>query len=499
MHCPSCGQENNDLATRCSHCGSILPEPQATHQDQDDTVAQPEPVLEDDPTTPQPQPAADPEGTEERTWTPEESPPAPKENPELREVAKVTENYISAKRNRFSQFFGNHQKAMGIGLALLVVAIVGGAWFILSTTNTPSYQQIEDDLSKLLTTYEYTGGTYGPDLEIPLSSVTVTKREATQVPQDLSEDSVSPTAYSVEAEATFDDDAIRAVRNVGVTYVLTEDGWSIAGEPTEQGVSYMAQAGVDEDKVLENMGMVLNEAAQPGDTSLADIYGEGDFSIENSDFNATPQDDTATDDVVIRCERQQDFSSYDGTITAHFAFESGKWSLRKAEASSGATTRSFDPLVGTWHGQLVDQSAKGANCYGARGEELVVTIDSVGDSALGKGQVKGTVSALAHFHKQLEKNQESTSGDELLEDFPFAGTISTNRDSATGSDLTVTCTTSGNARGEVSFVLVFGTDDDPSAAMAKVTSTHTYDEMVLGFIPSKTTAQFTDTYVLSKE
>ncbi len=490
MHCPSCGQENNDLATRCSHCGSILPEPHPTT------------VLEEEPTEPQPQPqpTSDPEGTEERSWVPEESPvAAPNENPEFREVAKVTENYISAKRNRFSEFFASHQKTVGIGLALLVVAIVGGAWLILSTTNTPSYQQIEDDLSQLLTTYEYSGGTYGPDLEIPLSSITVTKREPTQVPQDLDEAGVSPTAFSVEAEATFTDAAIHAVRNVAVTYVLRQDGWSIVGEPAEHGVSLTAQSGVDEDKVLENMDKVLNEAAKPGDTSLADIYGDGEFEVDGSDFNATPQNDTATDDVVIRCSKQENFSAYEGTITAHFAFESGKWSLRKAEANSGATTKSFEPLVGTWRGELLEQKAVGANCYGARGEELVVTIDSVGDSTLGKGQVKGNISALAHFHKRLDKSQESTTGDERLEEFPFAGTISTNHDETTDSDLTITCTTSGSARGEVSFVLAFGTDDDPSAAIAKVTSTHTYDEMVLGLFPHKATAQFTDTYLLSKE
>lgn len=474
MHCPSCGHENNDLATRCSACGSVLPESPSQ-----DTTAQLH--------TSQPTQAT--QGTEEK--------PIPRNPPKAN---KALIKRSPSWRDRFGDFFRSHQKAVGVGIALLVVALVGGAWLLLSMTNKPSYKQIEDDLAQLMSTYAYSGGTYGPDLDIPLSKVTVTKREATTVPENLGDvDSVGTTAYNVEAEATFDDDAVRAVRNVGITYVLAKDGWTTTGEPTEHGVSLTALTGVSEDKVLENMGAVLAEAATPGDTSLTEVYGDGEFSVTNSDFEATPQDDTATDDMVIHCQKTENFCAYAGDITAHFAFESGKWRLRKAEASSDATLRSFEPLVGTWYGDLTDDSSMGGSCFGAQGELMAVRIESVGDSTLGKGQVKGTISCTAHYHKRLEKDQQSTEGDEMVEEFPFAGTITTNYESQTGSSLNVECTTSGSARGELEFVLSFGTDDDPSTAIARVTSTHTYEEMTFIFVPTKTTARFTDTYILTKE
>ncbi len=519
MRCPSCGQENNDLATRCSACGSILPEskgpavpePAAPAHAAPEPAASPEPTdaLED--TTaqmglPQQEPPAEspqvigPNGTAEHSRALSEAPLRRREDPELREVAKVTGDYISSRRGRFSEFMSKHQKAMGIGIALLVVVVVGGAWLLFSTTNTPSYGQIEEDVSQLMPSYDYTGGAFGSDLEIPLSSVSVTKREATQVPASVeASNTVGSTAYQADAEATYDDGAIRAVRNVSVTYVLTKDGWVIEGEPAERGVSLTAREGVDEEKVLDNIGLVLNEAAVPGDTSLVDIYGEGEFSIASSNFVAEPKDDTATDDVVIHCEQSGEFYSYEGDINAQFAFESGKWNLRKASADNDATTRNFDPLMGTWTGELTDSKALGSNCFGARGEPLRITIQSVGDASMGKGQVKGTITTLAHFHERLSKDQDATEGDEVLEDFPFAGTISTAHDDATGSDLNIACTTSGTARGEISFTLSFGTDDDPSSATARVTSTHTYEEMYLFMFPHKVYSRFTDSYALFRE
>ena len=84
-----------------------------------------------------------------------------------------------------------------------------------------------------------------------------------------------------------------------------------------------------------------------------------------------------------------------------------------------------------------------------------------------------------------------------MEDLAFWGTISTEYDSNTGSSLNITCSTAGEPRGKISFVLSFGTADDPSAAIARVTTTHEYQDMVLYLFPRQTTARFTDTYVLT--
>ncbi len=486
MHCPHCGHENNDLATRCSACGSPLPEPVTS--------------IEDDPTVSQLLPPD--ENTAERQHAAVAAPEPDHEEPELREVAQVTGKYISTRRNRVAEFFATHQRAMGLGLAVLVVVIVGGTWLFLNAVNIPTYQEIEKGLEQFASSYEYAGGSYGPDLDIPLSSMTVTRREATQTPEGMEVgEGVSGTAYAVEAEAVYEDDALHVVRNLSATYVRDKDGWRVAGEPADQGISLTAKSGVSEQKVLDQMDAILAEASTGTGASLADIYGEdaGEFTIASDDFEPAGQGDTATCNVVIRCERPGDFSSYAGNVTAQFAFESQEWRLRKATADRDALQRNFEPLEGTWYGELAEHTANGANCYGAQDQQLVVHIESVGDASLGKGQVKGTITCLAHYHKQLTSDETSDAGDELVTEFPFAGTISTDHDEQTSSSLNIACTTSGSARGELSFVLSFGTDTDPSAAFARVTSTHAYKAPGFLFIPQTTEARFTDTYVLVRE
>ena len=44
----------------------------------------------------------------------------------------------------------------------------------------------------------------------------------------------------------------------------------------------------------------------------------------------------------------------------------------------------------------------------------------------------------------------------------------------------------------------FGTADESSEVTARVTSTHTYQETVLLFIPHQTTSKFIDNYLVSQ-
>lgn len=105
---------------------------------------------------------------------------------------------------------------------------------------------------------------------------------------------------------------------------------------------------------------------------------------------------------------------------------------------------------------------------------------------------------MAHYHERLESDQTTNSGDTLLERQSFTGTIDSSLDEDEENGLTVECSTTGSPDGDLEFTLVFGTDDDPSTVLAYVTSTHTYEESFLLFIPYQTTAEFTDTYLLSK-
>lgn len=510
MYCPNCGHNNNELATRCSACGSPLPWESASQEPvpQTDSANDSEPpTLERQPPTidlgPMEQRGPSPaestgEHTAEREPISGESPqPEEGSEPQFREVKRAAGRYAHAKRNRVVAFLQDHQRALGIGIAAVVIGVMAAVWFLVNLNNGPATSQIEADLAALAPTYSYVGGTYGPDLDVPLSKVSVTKREASKSPKGYSpSEGVGSGVFDVNVEMTYDDGKILAVHDVSGTYVRTDDGWALTGELGDQGLSLSARSGVDEEKVLANMDPILS-AASPNKLPLGDIYAGGSFSIVGNSFEPTPDKDTATDDVVIRCERTNGFSTYSGNVTARFAFESGEWRLRSAEADDNATMPTFNQLLGTWTGSMVKQAADEGSCFGAKDNPVSINITSVGDPSAGGGQVQGTITCLAHYHEQLKSDQSSNPNDALVEDLAFWGTISTEYDSATGSSLNITCSSAGEPRGKVNFVLSFGTADDPSAAIARVTTTHEYQDMVLYLFPRQTTARFTDTYVLT--
>lgn len=487
MRCPTCGHENSSLATRCASCGAILPT--TITQVTQDTTAQ-RSILIDDASG----------DTAEHARAPIDAPaPTVGDNPKFREVAGTAGKFARGKSQAIGTFFSTHQRALGISLALGVVAVLGIVWLVIYLFDAPAYQKIEADLSERMGTYEYAGGTYGPDLVIPLSSIAVTQRSSTRTPEGLQVNGdIGPTAYDVEAEATFDDGCIRVVRDVAAVYVRSNDAWSITGELAEHGLSLSARSGVDENKVLENVGTILNAASAQTNTSLSDIYADGSFSIVSNVFKQAGNKDTATDEVTIHCSKESGFYSYEGNIRATFAFESGTWSLRNATADDSATTPSYAPLVGTWTGSVVSTKSDGSNCYGAQEHPLELSIETVGDPSGGSGQVQGTISVLAHYHKRLEHDQATHTGDTQLENISFTGTIETESNVASSGNLVVDCTTTGSPEGTLDFTLVFGTDDDPSAVFAYVTSTHEYEESLLFFIPYPSTAEFTDTYILNR-
>lgn len=485
MRCPACGHDNSNLATRCATCGAILP----THIEAESTAPQPTPV------------SADPDGTAERPQPATAAPePQVEQAPQFREVAGAAGKLVSSKRQQIGAFFSTHQRALGISLALLVVVVLGAVWLVVNLFDAPAYTQIESDMAQVLSSYEYAGGTYGPDLEIPLSRVGVTERSSTKTPEGLEvSENVGPTAFSVDAEATFDDGKMRVVRNVNATYVRAGNEWQMAGDLADRGVSFTARAGVDEAKVLANIDAILAAASAESNTSLADVYADGEFSVVGNVFKEAADKDTATNDVTIHCAKESGFYAYEGNVIAHFAFESGTWALRSAEADANAASRTYTPLVGTWTGELVSTSSNGTgDCYAAQEHNLQISIDSVGDASAGGGQVRGTVSVLAHRHARLDKAEYSTEGDEYLERVSFTGAMRTSRDEESGSNLSMVCTTAGDPNGEVEFTLTFGANDDPTAVIARVTSTYTYEETILMFIPHQTIAEFTDTYTLTR-
>ena len=516
MRCPICKHDNSNLATRCANCGAALPVNPGIDNTQDldtipfarpdaTTAPRPDAAIPFNPDDTMPQHTTQRGGTVERPQVTNTGLQPTISTRGSRGIAGLLRSLRRSFRtagNRASGFAGRNQRLMGFGIAVLVVAVLGIAWLgISSTLSAPAYAAIESDVAALLPTYEYVGGAYGPDLQLPLSTTTVTSRTASKTPEGMEvAPGVGPGAYGVEAELTYDDGKIRVVRNVAATYVREGDAWKMAGELAERGTSVFARAGVDENKVMANVSAILEAASSPNDAPLTELYGGGSFSIVGNVFKEAPDHDTATDDVTIHCAQTSAFYGYEGNVIAHFAFESGAWKLRSSEADRNSTTRTYSPLVGTWSGGLSSTSAadQSASCYGAQDQPLTVFIESVGDPSGSATTVKGTVTVLAHYHERLLQESASTPGDALQEGIEFTGTIDTAYDKATGSDLNVRCTTSGSPEGLVEFVLSFGTADDPSAVVARVTSTHNYEEKILFFIPHQTTATFTDTYLLGR-
>lgn len=616
MRCPTCGHENNDLATRCSACGSPLPDvleseeyelssdseqgatsddpielddwkavgayepkhaarpgqlstpfwlrtaqqavarqdpqekdlsdersdgPEEDWQDEADPdadelpseehgarghdAAEPEPAWdnpewvepdwEDSPSDERPEPAeqldhasAQPGGLHESD-RPSTEPKTFVELPELDQDVDALaqpgrrnkdEKKSPGKVRRAIRFLRRHDRAFGIGIGLVVVGVIAGFWYLFNVVNTPSYDELEKDLSAAVPSYSYTCGRYGTDADIPLSHLSVTKREKNAPASDAAEAGEAVASYAVEAEAVFENEAVRVTRSVSATCVQDGEEWAIQGDVAQGDPTIIPLAGVTDEKILGNTADILTKASEGKDFALADIYSEGEFSLTSSEFEVSPAEGNPKGTVVLHCAKSSSFFSYAGDVTAKFTFENGSWELASAEASEGAATRSYDTLVGTWTGYLVQNIAgAGGSCYGAQSQPLSVTITTLGDATQGEGSVRGTISCVAHYHERLEEDVDADKDDEFVEGIEFAGTLQTDYSAVTDSSINIACTTAGGAHGTLEFVLSFGTSIDPSAAVASVTTTYDYNEQVIMFLSRQTTASFTDTYTLARE
>ena len=102
---------------------------------------------------------------------------------------------------------------------------------------------------------------------------------------------------------------------------------------------------------------------------------------------------------------------------------------------------------------------------------------------------------LAHFHAQPSRDSKSADGDEALHG--VALTAGYAGDTAE-KGLSFTGTLPDQAGGKVDVELDFGPGGDATAAVAKVTTSHTRTSSFL-FIPYSETAMYTDTYLLRRK
>lgn len=476
MICPNCGQENSDKATRCSACGFALEptEPRDPTPDLDAT----RPVV---PGT-QPLPA-------DRQ---------PEEAPRPDDVSFRT--FFRLKARKAEAFLQAHRRLVALVAVLALAGILAVVTGLHALGSVPSNEELEADISQRVGPVTYAAGAYGTDEEIGSYHVVITKKEPAQTPQGRSA-TLGASAYDVDAEIHYVGNAVEIVRDVGGTYAREDGTWTLQGALADYGTSYSARAGVDQDKVLANASAIMAEAAKgwTGDGSLADAYQKADFTVVANEFDASPEDDTSTDDVTLHAVRTGEFSSMKTDVVAHFAFLDGTWQLRSADAPDDALTPRYDQLCGTWVGTFVTTSSTKGTCYGASATPLSVTIQSVGDSSGARSQVTGTVTGLAHFHEPPEQTEDSDAGDQALDQVAFTGTIQAAHSDQTGADLNIDCRVPDSAGGSVEFTLGFGPEDDPTGAVALVRTSHEYTEKILLLVPRQTTVTYTDTYRLARQ
>lgn len=487
MICPACGHENSDLATVCSSCGAKL------QPDWDGTWS-------DGPHGQQNGPSEDTGDTLPQDPAQDAPDAPPEDEPRLSDLIAGARRLASSKVRRASQLVHGHSLAVALGSLGVLAATAAIVVLVMLLANTPSDAFLETDLADRMPSFDYLGGPYGADETIDASSVTITRKLGCGLPSGATSDvSVGPSAYQVEAELDYSSSSVEVVRNVACVYVHQDGQWEPWGEPEDQGISYQALSGVDQAGVLDAMPTILQSVDQDGTAGdVSSAYQGAQFSVTSESFEQAPQGDTSKDTLTIHGTQSFAFHTLECDLTVNFAFANGKWQLRSATTDDDALTPRYDVLESDWTGSFVGTQSTKARCYGASTTSLEVTIADVGDSSGDRSMVTGTISGLVHYHEPSASDEDSDPDDKVLDGVAFTGTISTEHEDATGSELNIECSIPDATGGSVAFTLGFGTKDEPEAVVAVVRTTHEYTETYLLIFPADASVTYTDTYRLSR-
>ncbi len=390
-------------------------------------------------------------------------------------------------------------------LAILAIAVVGIAALVgVSLTGVPDKASVSADALERVSIPVYDGGTFGASSALSATSAKVTSRSHVQEAPSDDDKIAGATGYAqAEVIVTFTGDSVYAEKSAVLTYASVNGSWVGVGDETDAEVAWTATAGVDQDKVLENISAVLDRAEQTLDEdedattnlTLVGLYATGDVTILSESFDADEQTDT----LKIACARTYEFESYSCELTVTFKFRpgTGAWEIQDVGVSEGSKTHSYEPLESSWTGDLADAtSAEGKpTCSGAALTGLTVKVESVTEDE-SDTTMQAAFTGTVHYHGYPEKDASSTDGDVELEDVEFTATLLDGTDEVTGSNLAFTGTVVADDDTLVSITIGFGTEDDASAITAVVTTTYTYTETLL-FIPYDKTVTYTDTYSLT--
>lgn len=406
-----------------------------------------------------------------------------------------------------------HRVASVLLALIAVVAVILLALAFLRSAAVPDQATIEADARARMAAPAYSGGTYGSDDILVTRGVEVRSVTRSATAPEGSAARFGASGYAeAEVVVSYGGSTVNASLGATLAYARVDGSWEgISGAGATSGaISWRATAGVDQQKVLRNIHLVLRRADElsgsgasatssedDGATqglTLEEIYGDADVTIESEAFDEEAQTDT----LEIACSRSSAFESYACHMTVTFAFgqSSGRWEISDVSVADGARDRSFKPIMGTWTGAFQRQDTDGTKCLAGRGAGLKVTLDS-SSTTDGVTRISGTLSGLAHYHAHPANDASSCEGDTLLDAVPFSATLVGGHNEATGSDLTFVATLPEDVGGTVTLTLGFGTEDDPGEVVALVQTTYPHTGSIL-FIPYEETLTYTDVFSLSR-
>lgn len=473
MYCPHCGAENVENAKFCYACGTPLtpvaaapgaPGASETRQSMNQGTAFEQGV---------PASSQQPAGNQAFQNVDYAAQYAAPTNVQPLPASSSVGSKISA--------ISTKQKAIIGGVAAVVlVAVVAVVMFLNSG---PSNGTIEQIVRENVSTKDMsTGSMWSDGSDYSIKSVKVLSKQKGNM-QGVSSYQVMGVRitdpYSARVEVVFANDDSEVTKQGNINLVKANGKWDtiyFTGSELDT-TGTKVTGGVDEKKVIQNMGTILSTADASGySMSLSSLYDNGDFKIKKSDLNS----EKATDTVKISCKSSSTYSESKGTITAKFVYGGNGWELNSVKASDDIDKVSYQKLVGTWTGKFKSQSSS-EECFGGKANPVKVTITKVDD---GTGEVEGTFSGVAHNHKTPDNAEDSDSGDTVLTDVPFNMVFTFNSSWSYPSD-DYECPQDAN--GKVTFSLSFGDD-----AVAKIKTSYLPDNFL-------DTSYYYDTYTLTKD
>ncbi len=414
------------------------------------------------------------------------------DEPRLSDVGGALAGYLRGRAALLADLVRRH-RGTTVALALIACATAVLLGIALSRAlSVPDEATVADGARTVLSTPEYSSGTYGTDTALVSQDIDVRGVTRSQTAPDGTDAQFGASGYATaEVVVTYSGQSVSASQGATLSFALVDGAWSVMPGVANEGVTWRATGGVDQNKVLSNVHLLLARADEADDTEppLAELYAYAAVAIEEESFD----EDAQTDTLTISCVRTEAFETYECLLSVTFSFSqtSGQWGVSQVEVSDGARERNLHALFGTWTGTFQSQQTDGGKCLAAREGGLTVEVlgASVGDSA---AMLSGYVGGVAHYHANPAEDAPSCKGDVALGEVHFTARLESDDEG-----LVFVAELPEDVGGNAVLTLRFGTSEDPSAAVAEVRSEFTYDDAIL-FIPYERTATYVDSFMLRR-